>query len=60
MLSPSTVASNSGQCKFTAHYIINRIVAAKKNSKGEAMQIILHSTRADETQTYDAVKDMCT
>jgi len=40
--------------------VYNRIVAAKKNSKGEVAEVILYSTCADETQTYDAVKDMCT
>jgi len=36
-----------------------RVVAAKKNSKGEVAEVILYSTCADETQTYDAVKDTC-
>jgi len=40
--------------------VYNRIVAAKKNSNGEVVKVILYSTCADETQTYDAVKDMCT
>jgi len=46
---------------FNAHYYtFNRIVNAKKNSKGEVVKVILYSTCADETQTYDSVKDTCT
>jgi len=50
------------QCDFNVQYytVYNRIVAAKKNSKGEVAEVILYSTCADESQTYDAVKDTCT
>jgi len=45
---------------MTFQVVINRLVAAKKNSNGEAMQIILITSCTDETRVYDAVKDMCT
>jgi len=54
-------SKNINQLQFNAHYYtVTRIVNAKKSSKGESVEVILYSTSVDETQTYDAVKDMCT
>jgi len=42
------------QCK-----IFNRIVNAEDNDQGEATHLLLISTCADETLTYDAASDSC-
>jgi len=39
--------------------VFDRLIAAKKNSKGEAVDIVLYSSCVDKKESYDGSSDTC-